>query len=101
MAAELWALEGYKLFFYLCKLLFQCDVLVFYCIYFMTGWSLKASLLAIFVGSFLKEKVLINPVLSISDHPQLTLQIHCIQKTSSGVKAGKDKVLKGQQDNFT
>lgn len=74
---------------------------MFYCIYFMLGWSLKASLLAIFMGSFLKEKVLINPVLSIPDHPQLTLQIHCIQKTSAGVKAGKDKGLKGQQDHLT
>lgn len=43
----------------------------------MIGWSLKASLLATFGGSFLKEKVLINPVLSILDHPQLTLQVHC------------------------
>lgn len=56
MAPVLWALEEYKLCFYLCKLVFPRDILVFYCIYFMIGWSLKAPLLAIFVGSFLKEK---------------------------------------------
>lgn len=95
MAPELWTLEKYELYFYLCKLIFRCDVLVFYLIYFMIGWSLKASLLAIFGGSFLKEKVLINPVLSIPDHPQLTLQVHCkrLLQELKLIKAWKDKII--------